>query len=428
VGRTKLRKLSGTHVRGRERTAKFKPVDERELAMQEENVRLARTEALVKLANFSEEDKVHVAWHESAHAVIAEVLSTGMLDATTVPEADEDLLKVGVLEVGLGGHIIRNPDTLPIHARGRYLHTVAALSAGGLATQKALGYAWGTEGDVELIREITLHAMHLSLDEAGAFAAEAEALCTSVMGEPKVWKAIEEVKDALLTENTIGGSLVRAIVKKQDRPELFLIEISKQLSFHFRQNYVAADSQNGAALFVLKVGDNPWCTGGGPPKPSYIEKVMKENAQPVPNFCPEPVQLLLLLGAEEKANMDKAASDPRPLINQARNAAFTFRRDMVEIDKRLVTGRVGSKIEILGDHYVRRLSVVIKSHEGNVMTFEWQGMSVVVTQDGFEFELCGTRDNSIGLLLAALIDRYAQDRDQGAETSEQDEYQLAEAA
>jgi hypothetical protein len=100
----------------------------------------------------------------------------------------------------------------------------------------------------------------------------------------------------------------------------------------------------------------------------------------------------------------------------------------VEVDKQLLTERVGLRIEIPGDHFVRGMSVVIKSREDNVVTFEWQGMSVVVTQDGFEFELCGIKCNSIGVLLATVIDRYAHERNQDAEESEQEEYPLAEAA
>jgi hypothetical protein len=117
-----------------------------------------------------------------------------------------------------------------------------------------LGYAWGTESDEDLIKNVTLREMHLSGDEAIAFVDEATALCEALVGEPKVWKAIEEVKEALLTEKTIDGHLVRAIIKKQDRPDLFPIEVSKQLSFHFRQNYLATDSQNGAALYALRLG------------------------------------------------------------------------------------------------------------------------------------------------------------------------------
>jgi hypothetical protein len=402
----------------------------RKTAIGRENTRLARTKALVKLANQSEQDKVFTAWHEGAHAVAHTMLSNGVVEATIIPTANEGgtkQTKSRALEIYSLGHVHREHDTLPISARHRYLHLAAGLMAGGLATDKAIGDASGTGSDQEKIIEIT-RELRLSPDEAITFVRDATVLCEELIADPAVWNAIEEVKEALLTEKTIGGHLVRAILKKQCRPDLFPVEISKQLSFHFRQNYVATDSDNGKALYVLTVGDNPWFAGGWSPKPPYIEKITKDNAQPLPNFCPEPVQLLLLLSMGEQANTGDAVPEPPALVNLTRNVAFTFRQNMVEVDKQLLTGRVGSRIEIPGDHFGRGMSVVIKSHKNNVVTFEWQGMSVVVTQDGFEFDLCGIKCNSIGVLLAAVIDRYAQERDQDTEESEQEEYPLAEAA
>ena len=358
------------------------------------------------------------------------MLSNGVVEATIIPTANErgtKQTKSRALEIYSLGHVRRELDTFPIGARHRYLHLAASLMAGGLATHKAMGDASGTSSDQEKIIEITSE-LHLSPYEAITFVRDATVLCEELIADPTVWNAIEEVKEALLTEKTIGGHLVRAILKKQCRPDLFPVEISKQLSFHFRQNYVATDSENGKALYVLTVGDNPWFAGGWSPKPPYIEKVVKDNAQPVPNFCPEPVQLLLLLSMGEQANTGDAVPKPPALVNLTRNVAFTYRQNMVEVDEQLLTGRVGLRIEIPGDHFVRGMSVVIKSHKNNVVTFEWQGMSVVVTQDGFEFDLCGIKCNSIGVLLAAAIDNYAQDLDEEARDSEQEEYALAEAA
>jgi hypothetical protein len=391
----------------------------RKTAIGRENRRLARTEAIVKLANLSEEENIHTAWHESAHAVIEEMLSHGVIYATIIPTANGEVekAKTGVLEIDSLGHVIRERDALPISARRRCLHIVAGLLAGGLATEKALGDAGGAEGDEDQIKDITLHTMHLSRDEAIAFIDEATVLCKGLMEEPKVWKAIEEVKEALLNEKTINGHLVRAIVKKQERPELFPIDISKQRSFHFRQNYLATDSQNGAALYVLRMGAN-LCSDGGLATPPYIDRVIKDNAQPSLNFRPEPIQLRLLLSPEEQANTR--------LINRAISHEFAFRQNMANADKLLLTGAVGREIEIPGNNYVPRMSVVIESHEGNVMTFVWQGMSLIITQDGFEFDFYSRKSNSIGILLAFAINKCARRLDE--EASEQDECPLKEAA
>jgi hypothetical protein len=162
--------------------------------------------------------------------------------------------------------------------------------------------------------------------------------------------------------------------------------------------------------------------------PPYVDRVIKDNAQPVPNFRPEPVQLRLLLSPMEQANPGKAVADQPSHINYINNIGFAFRQNMVKADKLLVAGPVGRKIEIPGVHYVPKMSVVIKSHECNKMTFEWQGISFNITQNGFEFDFCATKDNSIGMLLAAAIDEYAQRLDDEELESEQDEWLLEEAA
>jgi hypothetical protein len=416
MGQAKVRKMNGKYAKGPQQNTKRLHVDERELAIRQENAWLVCREALIKLANLSEEDERHVAWHESAHAVIDEVLSTGVFYVTIVPTANEEVAKAGLLELDSTGHVAREDNPLPFDSRTRCVHTVAGLIAGGIATEKALGSTWGTESDQDQISDLTLHDMNLSEAEAMALVREASALCKSMMDEPRVWKAIEEVKEALLTEKTINGHLVRAIVKKQDRPGLFPIEISKQLSFHFRQNYFAANYENGAAHYVLKLGGKPCCDRDGLANPPYVNSAVEEDFQPVPNFCPESIQMRLPLTSQNEDD------------NRAVNDKFAFRREMSKVDKLLLTGSVGLTIEIPGNHYVRGLSVVIKSREGNVMTFEWQGMSVIVTQDGFEFELCGIKDNSIGILLAAVIDSYAQDLDEEAMEPERNNWPLEQAA
>ena len=442
MGQAKVRRMNGTygrvaptpqvvcdknakHERRQARLAENREERFRKIAIRQEDARLARTDALIKLT--SEQDKIHTAWHESAHAVIHEVLSGGVLYATIIPTANEEVTKTntGALEIDSLGHVSRERDALPISERRRCLYVVAGLLAGGIATERALGAAWATGGDEDQIEDITLHEMHLSRHEAFAFIDDATALCEAIMGEPKVWKAIEEVKEALLTEKTISGHLVRAIVKKQDRPDLFPIEISKQRSFHFRQNYFATDSQNGAALYLFTVNGNPCIDRVGLANPPYVDRVIKGNVQPVPNFRPEPVQLRLLLSPEEEqANMGEAVANQLPLINRAISHEFAYRQNMVSADKRLLTGAVGREVEI--PNFVPRLSVVIDSRKGNVMTFGWRGRSIIITQNGFEFDHYGVKCNSIGILLAAIIKQCAKEKE--ALKSQQNNEPLRQAA
>jgi hypothetical protein len=425
VGQARVRKLNGTQAKGPQRTVEFKQVDERELAMQEENALLARTEALIKLANLSEEDKQHVAWHESAHAVIYEVLSDGVSEATIVPIPNDQVMKPIDTGVSALGQVMRVPDLLPVNERRRCLHFVAGLLAGGLATEKALGYKWGTDSDDAEINRIVLNYMNLRLDEAIAFVREAGALCEAIMAEPKVWKAIEEVKEALLTEKTIDGDLVRAIVKKQERPELFPVEISKQLSFHFRQNYIATDSQNGRALYVLTLGGKSCVKRNDGTVPPYVEAVIKNNVQPIPNFLPEAVQLRLLLSQEEQLDSHETTGESLRLINCANNREFALRENLANVDNLLITTPAGQEIEI--PKYIPRLSVVIESHEGNVMTFGWRDILFTVNQDGFEFDLGGMRGNSIGVLLVDAINECAGLNEE-PQQSKQEEWPLKAAA
>jgi len=155
MGQAKVRQMNGKDAKNStDRTRAEEHL--RKIAIREENAWLAGREALIKLANLSQEDKTHAAWHESAHAVIDEVLSSGVIYATIAPSAKDDVIGTGVLEIGSIGHVMQERDTLPINCRTRHLHTVAGLLAGGIATKRALGYAWGTESDEDQATHISV--------------------------------------------------------------------------------------------------------------------------------------------------------------------------------------------------------------------------------------------------------------------------------
>ena len=99
---------------------------------------------------------------------------------------------------------------------------------------------------------------------------------------------------------------MRAIVKKQYRPDLFPLTITKQLSFHYRKEFYT--SWGGSAPYSLGIGDNHY--GFHLSMPQYVHEFMKANTQAAKNEVPQfgvgklPVQLSLPLAQSTSVKAD----------------------------------------------------------------------------------------------------------------------------
>jgi hypothetical protein len=273
----------------------------RKMAIGKENAWLARQKMIEHEASLNQDDLEHTAYHESGHAVVHEVLSNGVSVATIVPRGDESKSTTNstAIDVKSLGHVTPN-GKLPIPKRQQTLVEVACLLAGGLATEFAGFEPWGTGGDDKMIADAMRQlGLQPNTKEYVLFEHEASDICWKLFEDPKVWQAVEDVKDMLLVEKTISGADVRAIVKKQHYPKLVPIEVTRQLYFHYRKNRVNA--YDGSAPFVIgiNVHNNTYGFYGGYTltQPAYVNEVIKANTQPVP-FPVNPVKVKAPTGFE----------------------------------------------------------------------------------------------------------------------------------
>ena len=267
----------------------------RKMAIGKENAFFARLDKARKQI-LADDQIEHTAYHEAGHAVIAEVLSNGVSNATILPEATEvkDANNTTGLEVKSLGHVTSNGN-LPVSPRQQALIKVAYLRAGGLATEYACPYddgswGWGTGGDDKQIEEvIKAYGYESNTKEHIIFVQEASVLCWKMFQDTKVWRAVEDVKDMLLIEYTISGEDIRAIVKKQYYPELIDIDVTRQYCFRFRKNRVVTrwGNEPGASYVLgINVYANTYCYQGyNYAYTKYADEVVKANVQPAPFPC-----------------------------------------------------------------------------------------------------------------------------------------------
>lgn len=252
------------------RLAETREERSRKMAIGKENAQLARLAKLMEQAGDREELE-HTAYHEAGHAVIHEVLSNGVVEATIIPQNEGKNLNSEDEGFSLG-HVNPYADRFPIPERERDLYAVACYLAAGLATDLVYEDEDGSDADKKYASKI-VESMALDKHEERAFWKKAYDLCFEVMDSPKMWAAIEEVKEALLTYKTIPGDVVRAIVKKQYHPDLFPLTITKQLAFHYRKDCFV--NYFGSAPYSLGIGDNHW--GFRLSNPQYVVDFLNGN-------------------------------------------------------------------------------------------------------------------------------------------------------
>jgi hypothetical protein len=257
------------------RLAEIREERSRKRAIAKEDARLARQAELAKY--ISRERKEQTAYHEAGHAVIHEVLGNGVVEATIIPrdESKDSDSKDGHVSLG---HVNAHASSFPISEYRRNLYAVVGSLAGGMVVHSAYDLDYeddGTGGDEENVEKF-IKWMNLDDAEESQFLCEAYSLGEKLLNDPKIWAAIEEVKEALLTYKTIPGDVVRAIVKKEDRPELFPVVITKQLSFHYRKEFFT--SYWGTAPYSLGVGE--YHQGFTLSNPQYVLEFLKANKAP----------------------------------------------------------------------------------------------------------------------------------------------------
>ena len=247
----------------------------RKMAIGKENAQLARQAELMEQGGGPEELKF-TAYHEAGHAVMHEVLGNGVAQATIIPEevkgsSDSDK---GGLSLG---HVNPRTSHFPIPKYQENLYEVVCTLAGGMVVHSVYDLDSeedGTGGDEDIVSQI-IKSMSLNDAEESDFLCDAWTLGENLLADPKVWEAIEEVKEALLTYKTIPGDVVRAIVKKQDHPDLFPLEISKQLSFHYRKEFATDYWGRTVAPYSLGIGDNH--SGFTLSSPQYVTEFLQAN-------------------------------------------------------------------------------------------------------------------------------------------------------
>ena len=163
------------------------------------------------------EELRETAWHEAGHAVTHEVLGNGVAEATIIPKEDKDKGSSDSEEAGISlGHVSPRATNFPIPEYQRNLYRAVCTLAGGMVDHSVYDVDSeedGTGHDEEIVSQI-IKSMSLNDAEESQFLCDAWTLGEKLLADPKVWAAIEEVKEALLTYKTIPGDVVRAIVKK----------------------------------------------------------------------------------------------------------------------------------------------------------------------------------------------------------------------
>jgi hypothetical protein len=259
------------------RLAETREERSRKMAIGKENAQLARVAKLMELAGGPEELR-ETAWHEAGHAVTHEVLGNGVAEATIIPKEHKDKGSSDSEEGGISlGHVSPRATNFPIPEYQRNLYRIVCTLAGGMVDHSVYDVDSeedGTGHDEEIVSQI-IKSMSLNDAEESQFLCDAWTLGEKLLADPKVWAAIEEVKEALLTYKTIPGDVVRAIVKKHHHPDLFPVEISKQLSFHYRKEFATDYWGRTVAPYSLGIGDNHW--GFTLSMPRYVIDFLKAD-------------------------------------------------------------------------------------------------------------------------------------------------------
>jgi hypothetical protein len=255
----------------------------RKIAIGKENKQLAIANKIQeRLAYLTPDNLEFIAYHEAGHAMVYEVLGNGVVSATILPQAKDGKVddKPDKLEIRSLGHVLAN-DPLPCSKRHRAVAHIAGCFAGGFATERA-GWEepWGTQSDDKQIEE-TLAIFDPEDREGIRSAARKE--CWRLLCDPRMWQAVVDIKDMLLTEKTISGKDVRALCKKQYYPEAVNIDVTKQLCFHYRRNrFTPRYGEKQDTSFVLGIGLSDYVHGFPLAEPAYVRKVREERAQPIP--------------------------------------------------------------------------------------------------------------------------------------------------
>jgi len=238
------------------RLAETREERSRKMAIGKENAKLARLAKLMEQAGDAEELE-NTAFHEAGHAVFHEILRNGVASATIIPGDKGSSSDSDEGDITLG-HVDPRATHFPIPKYRQNLYTIVCTLAGGMVVHSVYDLDSeedGTEGDEDIISQV-IKSMYFTDAEESEFLCEAWTLGENLLADPKVWAAIEEVKEALLTFKTIPGDVVRAIVKGRYHPDLFSVEISKQLSFHYRKEFATDYWGRTVAPYSLGIGDN----------------------------------------------------------------------------------------------------------------------------------------------------------------------------
>jgi hypothetical protein len=257
----------------------------RKIAIGKENAQLARDKKIQQQVSYIDKDTLeHIAYHEAGHAMMQEVLSNGCTEATIMPTSKDGKVddKAEKLEIASLGHMMPNGE-LPVSKRQRAVAHIAVCLAGGCATEKAGWEPWGTQTDNKQVEQ-TLD--QFDKEERKGILDEATAVCIELLEAPRMWAAVEAIKEMLLTEKTISGKDVRALCKMQYYPTAVHIDVTKQLHFHYRKNrYKPTYGTGPDSSFVLGIGLGTgygWAPGFPLSEPDYVKKVRQENAKPIP--------------------------------------------------------------------------------------------------------------------------------------------------
>jgi hypothetical protein len=250
------------------RLAETREERSRKMAIGKENARLAREAELMKYVRGNGEQ---TAYHEAGHAVIHEVLGNGIAEATIIPKQDE--------AVGLSlGHVSPHASHFPIPEYQQNLYAVVGMLAGGMVVHSVYDLEPdedGAGGDEEKVSQI-INLMNLNDAEESQFLCDAWTLGQDLLSDSRIWAAVEEVKEALLTYKTIPGDVARAIVKRQYHPGLFPLTITKQLSFHYRKEFFTSYWET--ASYSLGIGD--YHQGFTLSNPRYVMEFLKSSEVP----------------------------------------------------------------------------------------------------------------------------------------------------
>jgi len=287
----------------------------RKMAIGKENKRL---EFIAKYAEHDLDELYETAVHESCHAVMSELVANGVSSVTIVPGVNEAYITNGITKDGVyGGCASGTSPNIGTDKAQTIVWRIASTLAPQVGMPKAFeyyqdlgvaydpdihtnfcdeyefldfksAYEYSFTGDENILKKV-FEELRLSPIEAFRARIEADLLIENTLNDPKVWAAVLEVADALMTEKTLSGNDVRLIVRKNMMPQLDIkFDVGKQLSFHYRKNrYIPSWGAPPDSSFVLGIGvmDGGYVSGYHYAHVKYADEVVKANAKPVPFPC-----------------------------------------------------------------------------------------------------------------------------------------------